>query len=226
MGQGGGRSARERSRWRVGRDWQGRSSDFRAGSRRLDGRNGPKLGDQVQRTGNSPKRQLARFGGNAEATEETEERTPGQDSASKAVGSAAPEARQASNPRCQLSDGSFAGVQAHGAGATRDAVLNYLYEEFGMNGQGEPFFFGIGAEGATGPCRPGSKTAISAGTCRLSSGDQWRAVRGVTGCIRRQRSESRPGISRAQKRLPARGARRVVLHAPWAVVLQGGGVHI
>ena len=94
---------------------------------RLDGER-TKLGDQLNEL-EIAERILTRFGKTAEATERRRGRPA--KTASAAGGERSARGRQQA-PTVSMSDGILKAVQAHGDGATANAVLNYLSREFGM----------------------------------------------------------------------------------------------
>ena len=94
---------------------------------RLDGERA-KLGDQLNELGIA-ERILTRFGKTAEAIERRRGR-PAR-TAPAAGGERSARGRQQA-PTVSMSDGILKAVQAHGDGATANAVLNYLSREFGM----------------------------------------------------------------------------------------------
>ena len=87
-----------------------------------------KLGNQVNEL-EIAERVLTRFGGTAEATEKRS-RGRKERAAPAAGGRRARGGQQA--PTVSMSDGILKAVQAHGDGATANAVLDYLSREFGM----------------------------------------------------------------------------------------------
>src|ERR1700680_2161265 len=95
---------------------------------RLDGER-IKLGNQLNEL-EIAERILTRFGGTAEAAQE---RGGGRraSTAPAAGGQRSARGRQQA-PTVSVSDGILKAVQAHGDGATANAVLNYLSREFGM----------------------------------------------------------------------------------------------
>ena len=93
---------------------------------RLDGER-TKLGDQLNEIA---ERILTRFGGKAEATEKRRRGRPAR-TAPAAGGERSARGRQQA-PTVSMSDGILKAVQAHGDGATANAVLIYLSREFGM----------------------------------------------------------------------------------------------
>jgi hypothetical protein len=95
---------------------------------RLDGER-TKLGDQLNEL-EIAERILARFGGKAEATERRRRGRPA-GTPPAAGGERSARGRQQA-PTVSMSDGILKAVQAHGDGATANAVLNYLSREFGM----------------------------------------------------------------------------------------------
>ena len=95
---------------------------------RLDGER-TKLGNQLNEL-EIAERILTRFGGKAEATETRRRGRPAR-TARAASGERNARGRQQA-PTVSMSDGILKAVQAHGDGATANAVLNYLSREFGM----------------------------------------------------------------------------------------------
>src|SRR5260370_1908810 len=95
---------------------------------RLDGGR-TKLGDQLNEL-EIAERILTRFGGKAETTERRRRGRPARTAPAAAGERGARGGRQA--PTVSMSDGILKAVQAHGDGATANAVLNYLPREFGM----------------------------------------------------------------------------------------------
>ena len=95
---------------------------------RLDGER-TKLGDQLNEL-EIAERILTRFGGTAEATEKRR-RGRRASTAPAAGGQRSARGRQQA-PTVSMSDGILKAVQAHGDGATANAVLDYLSREFGM----------------------------------------------------------------------------------------------
>ena len=165
---------------------------------RLDGER-TKLGDQLNEL-EIAERILTRFGGKAETTERRRRGRPARTAPAAAGERGARGGRQA--PTVSMSDGILKAVQAHGDGATANAVLNYLSREFGMAVR--PNHLGIALQRHR---RAGLKTAISSGTCRpqrRASSEGSRRGRLIAGRL----------DSRAPARLRAR-ARRLVLKATW-----------
>src|SRR5260370_37301945 len=95
---------------------------------RLDGER-TKLGDQLNEL-EIAERILTRFGGKAETTERRRRGRPARTAPAAAGERAARGGRQA--PTASMSDGILKGGQAHGEGATANAVLNYLSRDFGL----------------------------------------------------------------------------------------------
>src|SRR5712675_1082289 len=117
---------------------------------RLDGER-TKLGDQLNEL-EIAERILTRFGGKAEATESRSRGRPARTAPAAGRERSARGRQQA--PTVSMSDGILKAVQAHDYGATANAVLNYLSQEFGMTVR--PNHLGIAAA-APPPCRPARK---------------------------------------------------------------------
>jgi hypothetical protein len=94
---------------------------------RLDGER-TKLGDQFIEL-EIAERVLTRFGGKAEATKR---RTRGRPRTAPAAGGERSARGGQQAPTVSMSDAILKAVQAHGDGATANAVLTYLSREFGM----------------------------------------------------------------------------------------------
>src|SRR5438552_18390102 len=95
---------------------------------RLDGER-TKLGDQLNEL-EIAERIMARFGGKAEAIERRRRGRPARTAPAVGGKRSARGGQQA--PTVSMSDGILKAVQAHGDGATANAVLGYLSREFGM----------------------------------------------------------------------------------------------
>ena len=88
-----------------------------------------KLGDQLNEL-EIAERILTRFGGTAEATEKRRRGRRARTAPAAGGQRSARGGQQA--PTVSMSDGILKAVQAHGDGATANAVLDYLSREFGM----------------------------------------------------------------------------------------------
>src|SRR6202035_3483005 len=169
-GVGGAR--RERADGDVGRDWAGEAADFRAARAarwRTD-----KAGRSAQRTGNRRTQSCAirrKSGGDRE----TEERTPGRDSASSRWGAQRPRPPASTHGVNERRD--FEGCAGAWRWRHRERSPQLFVTRIRDDGQAEPSRY---CAAAPPPCRPARKPRSALAPAALSAERAVRAV-GVTG---------------------------------------------